>query len=80
VNSFRRSGARGECESEKWKMILIYLKMYRKPREEHKNCEKYNGLWVDVTCNLYLEKEFTIGEPEGKIPLGTPRRRREHND
>ena len=54
--------------------------MYRKPREEHKNCEKYNGLWVDVTCNLYLEKEFTIGEPEGKIPLGTPRRRREHND
>ena len=35
---------------------------------------------VDVACNLYLEEEVTVGEPEGKRPLGTPRRRWEHND
>jgi len=39
MNSFRRSGAHGDCENKKWEVIAVYLKMYRNPREEHKNCE-----------------------------------------
>jgi len=37
-------------------------------------------MWVDMACSLYIEEEITVGEPEGKRSLGTPRSRWEHND